>query len=724
MFETFKIARKLNAMMKSGDTAVISKSERQMNISDTGRALEMLKLADYEDTGTTRTVKDPLAVHDWVNIAVNFRAQNIARTRFTLMRGDTEVENHEAQKVFDRPNPYMAGFQLWEATESWLCVRGEALWVFPGLTGGATPEQIWVVDPSMYEHKLSPAENKKPQQIVLWLYKDDKHPEGIPFRPYEVVHFKKWNKWNFWRGVAPLYAHRENIEQDVNANISNTNLIKNKSVPPGILSSDQVLSDAAADELVKRWEEKHKGAAKAYKIAVLGRNAKYQPIGLTPDDMNYDQMKKWNRTSILARFGLTAGVFGYRDDSSPLSGTDTQEQLKMAWTLTLIPELNFLESVLKVEYFDRFGLDVEGEFDTDVIPELQTDKEKEEMRLRENIKVGLYTINEAREEIEKDPVDWGDVYWRPFNLEAEDGSEKEEPPPQPGPFGQPPGQIPQAPPKPGQPPKPVKPPASNTPAPPKQEKVQRWLIGYLMESTRRWESLTSKYRKEIDTWFFRQRAWYLDRYTKAYSPSVTKTYEEFVFWAEQIEMLKKFSRSYFLKGVELAGQDLVTIMRQTGFSTEFDIYQVNIGAVVDSRLNLLPKIGDNMQKSLGDLIKEGTQQGLSKEQLADAIRDRFKDIEGKANTIAETELGAIKSEAQHLAYQAEGVQRIQWIHNPAMSKEPREGHAELDGETVMFMVETFVNPLTGNSLYYPRDPGGGPEEVINCHCDYIPLREE
>ena len=197
---------------------------------------------------------------------------------------------------------------------------------------------------------------------------------------------------------------------------------------------------------------------------------------------------------------------------------------------------------------------------------------------------------------------------------------------------------------------------------------------------------------------------------------MTKTYDEFVFWAEQIELLKKFSKSYFLKGLELTGQDLVTVMRSTGFNTDFDIYQVNIGAVVDSRIDLLPRIGDTMQKDLSDLIKEGTSQGFTQEQLADAIRERFKDIEGKADTIARTELGAVKSEAQVQAYRSEGVHYIQWVHNPAMSKVPRQEHADHDSDVVEFMVTPFWN-----GLYYPRDPNGDPGQTINCNCEFTPV---
>ena len=74
-----------------------------------------------------------------------------------------------------------------------------------------------------------------------------------------------WNKWNQWRGMNPLIAMSENIEQDFQANVSNTKLVKNNSVPLGVISAQQVVSKEQADRLVEQWEEKHLGASKAHK---------------------------------------------------------------------------------------------------------------------------------------------------------------------------------------------------------------------------------------------------------------------------------------------------------------------------------------------------------------------------------------------------------------------------------------------------------------------------
>ena len=39
----------------------------------------------------------------------------------------------------------------------------------------------------------------------------------------------------------------------------------------------------------------NKGAKKAHKTAVLGKGATYQRIGLMPSEMQYGEMRKWNR---------------------------------------------------------------------------------------------------------------------------------------------------------------------------------------------------------------------------------------------------------------------------------------------------------------------------------------------------------------------------------------------------------------------------------------------
>lgn len=69
-----------------------------------------------------------------------------------------------------------------------------------------------------------------------------------------------------------------------------------------------------------------------------------------------------------------------------------------------------------------------------------------------------------------------------------------------------------------------------------------------------------------------------------------------------------------------------------------------------------------------------------------------------------------------------------WRHRPQLSKEPRDGHAEVDGQR-RALGDAFRVPLTDSkgrttgytSMMHPHDPSAPLEQVISCHCecDYV-----
>jgi hypothetical protein len=61
------------------------------------------------------------------------------------------------------------------------------------------------------------------------------------------------------------------------------------------------------------------------------------------------------------------------------------------------------------------------------------------------------------------------------------------------------------------------------------------------------------------------------------------------------------------------------------------------------------------------------------------------------------------------------VQRIQWLSS--RDDEVRETH-RIDGE------ETEHGKPFSNGLLYPLDHDGPAGEVVNCRCDWIPIRDD
>ena len=206
--------------------------------------LRFMTIAAQED-GVDR-VNDPYKAHAWVNIGISTIAKNIARAEFKCYQGDSEASpDNPVQKMFDNVNPYMSKYQLWEATVSWKKLKGEAFWIFDWEPLIGKPKAIYLVDPQHMHHVL----DKPKRNIIKWVYKDG--GKEIPFDVNEVIHFHTWNPWNEWRGVSELTSLTAEISGDVSSNKYSNSILRNRSIPSGILS----IPDMVEPEEAKRIQE-------------------------------------------------------------------------------------------------------------------------------------------------------------------------------------------------------------------------------------------------------------------------------------------------------------------------------------------------------------------------------------------------------------------------------------------------------------------------------------
>ena len=370
-------------------------------------------LADWED-GQNFNINNTYNTNAYVNIAINKIATNIVRAKLTLVNDSgVVVETGPAYKLFKDVNSMMSTTQLIEATVSWVEMRGESIWILSGRTSGTitgVPVEITVVDPQFMHHVL----NEEKTEIVLWKFK--REAEEIPFLPTEIIHFKQWNPITPWRGVNPLIAMEPELLSDMLINNSNNSLMKNRGVPAGLLTSKESITEAQAKEIRDMWTKAHGGSSKTGKTAVLGQGTEYKQLALTSAEMEYFKSKQWNRTVILGRYGVPAIVAGYKDETVALSGPDTNEQYKFFWEQTLITLLKFFEAKLDTEFSKRFAPNLHIRFDTSEIAELQEDLSILAERIREDIKAGILTQNEGREQLGMEKVSWGDTWWRDGRL--------------------------------------------------------------------------------------------------------------------------------------------------------------------------------------------------------------------------------------------------------------------------------------------------------------------
>ena len=656
--------------------------------------MRFLNIANEEDQAQGHAVTDAYKQIAWVNIAVSKIATNFARAPFELSRNETPITTGPVFKLFRDVNRYMSRFQLWEATVSWLETRGEAFWLFPPEEVGF-PTQIFIPSPSNMHEKLGTDNN-----ISMWNYETDK--VKIPFLPDQLIHFKFWNPWNPYRGINPLIALDVELSQDYLSGISNLNLIRNGSVPDGLLSSEQRIDPADAKKIKEDWIKEHRGATGAHTIGIMGQGITYEKIESTPAEMEYFAMKKWSRETILAKYGVPAVLASITDSPASLSGDDTREQLATFWNQTEIPLMTLIEEKLETDFFERYHLDMKGEFNLSEIAELQPDKEKELLAAQADVKLGIIPINEERARRGLPPVPWGAVAWFPLGLV-------------------PAGTLRSLP---GEPPKQVTAELIKTPIeffegpegpidfmPKKRAPDYTDLVKDLhwKEVVNTWEQIEKGYQVQLEAWMFAQRSYLLTIVaTGEVSEAMAAETDDSAYWAGQNAKLEEFSMPWFRRAVEATEAHIRSLFGVTkAFEIEEDWSIFDTAAVtrLDERVNLLKGITGTLRNQVNDAMKFALSEGMTNSETAELLRDKYNIAQNRAPTIARTEIGGVLSDSRIETYKSFNFEKHEWLDSRDGDVRPEH---QIDREVTM-IGENFTN-----GMRWPYDNTAPAGLVINC----------
>lgn len=305
-----------------------------------------------------------------------------------------EVLEHPFLDTIKSVNPIINRFDLWETTELFLELTGNAYWyVVKGVLG--VPSQIWIV-PSQ-GMKIIPG---KENMIAGYIYQQN--TQKVPFEYDEIIHFKFPSLTSQLYGSGPMAAVVEAYVYDQRIKTFENTLLGNMGRPEGVLQTDQAISDPEWERLNERWKQNYGGPAKVGKTLILEKGLTYNAITMTPKEMNYIQGRKFNREEIAATFGVPMSKLTSEsvNRANALAG-DVQYMSD-----TIEPRCRRLEEKINERlmpmYDDTGSLFVAYD---DIVP---ADKE---FRLRErgaNISNGYSSINLERQIDGQEPVEWGD----------------------------------------------------------------------------------------------------------------------------------------------------------------------------------------------------------------------------------------------------------------------------------------------------------------------------
>lgn len=265
----------------------------------------------------------------------------------------TEVMDHPALVVLNRPNPFYTRQELFEAGQQHQDLTGEMWWVMARDRRLAFPTEIWPIRPDKMQPVTSPS-----AFITGYLYTG---PDGekIPLAKEDVIFIRRPNPLDPFRGIGPVQSVLSYIDGEHYSAMWNRNFFLNGAIPGGIIEVETRLSDPEFYQMSERWRSQHQGVANAHRVAILEK-AKWVDVKYSHEDMQFAELSSLSDEKIRRAFGFPKPMLGDTEDSNR-AVAQAAEYVFARWLM--VPRLERIKAALNAEFLPLFPA-IEGlEFD-------------------------------------------------------------------------------------------------------------------------------------------------------------------------------------------------------------------------------------------------------------------------------------------------------------------------------------------------------------------------
>lgn len=317
----------------------------------------------------------------WVYVAVNRIAEAAALVPFHVARrsaeGAVEVVDHPFERLLQKPNPLLSRFELIEHTVGHLEIHGNAYWFLAGEPGGH-PLELWPLRPD----RVSVVPDAR-RGVRGYVYEVD--GRQVPLDAAEVVHFRRWHPSNDYYGLSALEAARLAVEADrAMADWNRRYFGEGMAVPAGIVAIRERVSDSDYERLQREWRLAYGGRER--RTAFLrGASVEWHNVGLSQQDMDFLNARRFNREEIFQIFGIPVGMFSENaTEANALVGE------RVFVERTLWPKLVRIAEKITTDLLPFYGRGLVGRFE-DIRPQDRR-TQLEEIRVAR----GVLTVDEIR----------------------------------------------------------------------------------------------------------------------------------------------------------------------------------------------------------------------------------------------------------------------------------------------------------------------------------------
>lgn len=608
----------------------------------------------------------------YTNRAVDKRGEKVGEVAFELRKGDKLVERHPLLDLLNRPNKFHTGRDFWKLYQKYLDITGRAfiyLHSEPRFGEPAAPGEMHLLRPDCVKVLFDDAGS----EIVGYEYtKPNSGPKR--FEVKDILYAFRPDPMNPLHGESLLLAGARAIDTEVQLSDYHARVLANGGRIDGVFHFEDITAQQLK-ELKESYQDQYGDAKKAGLPLFLGGKAKYEKLGLSPEELAFLETKKVTLNDICLLTGVPRSILSQTSD-------ETYANAETAHTIFLRETIKpLLESLTTTLNWRLIPDDLDLSF-IDPTPENIDRKIKV---LKGAHEANAITTNEKREMLGLDAYegDGADDILIPFSVLPLGKEEKE--PVEEEPEGK--GSAKTA----------------KISHPLSDPDIRRKYAQIVDKRLSRREEVMSE---AMARYFTGQRQRLLEHIRGAKTFRRKDMLDESFDLQAEVHIASGIALPIIEQFLKDAGQDAVELL-EGGYDF---VLSTEIRSWLDNRANLFAsEITHTTFEKLKDQFSESFEAGESRQDLIDRIMNTYEGFtEKRATTIARTEVHAAMQKGTFEGYRQVNAPIKIWV--TVGDGNVRHTHAAQDGDEVPFK-QSFAN-----GLMFPGDPEGPASEVINCRC--------
>ena len=256
----------------------------------------------------------PVTALEWVFDAVQVRSQTLAALPLKLFRvkanGDkVPAVGHPLYGLLhDQPHPDLTSYEARNMLNAHLDLRGNAYAQIVRNRGGRIIRLV-PIHPDRVQVKRVANYNSEGLRPIYYEVTNEAFGGVARLTDFDILHLRGYTTDGVC-GISPVRIKAETIGAAIAANTHASALFANGARPAGVLEHPAKLGDPGMENLRKSWQATHGGAQNSGKIAILEEGMKFHEVGLSNEDAQLLESRKYSRTEIAAMYRVPPHMLG------------------------------------------------------------------------------------------------------------------------------------------------------------------------------------------------------------------------------------------------------------------------------------------------------------------------------------------------------------------------------------------------------------------------------